>query len=131
MNEQFLRSAVQLARDNIEVGGRPFGAVVVKDDNVIATGVNRIIETRDPTSHGAKATRAIVTRGHIAREDLHVTFACRRRSTAVSATGSTGLLRCSEKPAALVRLMSSAWLQPVSATSLMSGWRARTRRATS
>jgi len=51
MNEQYLHSAVQLARDNIEVGGRPFGAVVVKDDKVIATGVNRIIETRDPTSH--------------------------------------------------------------------------------
>ena len=50
-HEQFLRTAVQLARDNIDAGGRPFGAVVVMDNAVIATGVNRIIETRDPTSH--------------------------------------------------------------------------------
>jgi tRNA(Arg) A34 adenosine deaminase TadA len=50
-HEHYLRSAVKLARDNIETGGRPFGAVVVKDNLVIATSVNRIIETRDPTSH--------------------------------------------------------------------------------
>lgn len=50
-HEHFLRRAVQLARENIDAGGRPFGAVVVKGGDVIATGVNQILATRDPTSH--------------------------------------------------------------------------------
>ena len=47
----FLKEAITLARDNVEAGGRPFGALVVKDGAVIATGVNRIIDTNDPTEH--------------------------------------------------------------------------------
>jgi len=50
-HEQFLRKAVQLARDNIDIGGRPFGAIVVKGNAIVATGVNEILATRDPTSH--------------------------------------------------------------------------------
>ena len=36
---------------NVENGGRLFGAVVVKDGEVIATGVNEILRTNDPTAH--------------------------------------------------------------------------------
>lgn len=50
-NEKFLRMAIDLARDNADHGGRPFGAVLVKDGAVIATGVNRILSTNDPTAH--------------------------------------------------------------------------------
>jgi tRNA(Arg) A34 adenosine deaminase TadA len=46
-----LEQAIALARDNVEDGGRPFGAIVVRDNEVIATGVNRILSTNDPTSH--------------------------------------------------------------------------------
>ncbi|WEX89403.1 nucleoside deaminase [Sinorhizobium garamanticum] len=49
--QRFLREAVSLARSNMESGGRPFGAVVVKDGEVIATGVNEMGRTGDPTSH--------------------------------------------------------------------------------
>lgn len=49
--EVWLRQALELARDNVHKGGRPFGAVIVKDGEVIATGVNGIHETNDPTSH--------------------------------------------------------------------------------
>ena len=49
--ETFLRQAIALARDNVRKGGRPFGAVIVKDGAVIATGVNEIRATNDPTSH--------------------------------------------------------------------------------
>lgn len=49
--ERFLREAIELARENIETGGRPFGAVVVKDNAILATGVNEIHSTNDPTSH--------------------------------------------------------------------------------
>lgn len=46
-----MRQAIQLAKDNIAVGGGPFAAVVVKDGTVVATGVNRVTATADPTAH--------------------------------------------------------------------------------
>lgn len=46
-----MREALALARDNIGRGGRPFGAVVVRDGKVIARAANRIHETGDPTAH--------------------------------------------------------------------------------
>lgn len=48
---KFLCEAVDLARANIAKGGRPFGAVVVRGGKVLATGVNEIHATNDPTSH--------------------------------------------------------------------------------
>ena len=50
-DEQFLQQAVDLALANVGDGGRPFGALVVKDGAVIATGVNEIGATGDPTAH--------------------------------------------------------------------------------
>lgn len=47
----FLREAITLAYENMEKGGRPFGAVVVKDWKRIATGVNEVVATNDPTAH--------------------------------------------------------------------------------
>jgi len=49
--ERFLCEAIDLARENVRKGGRPFGAVLVKDGAVIATGVNEIHATQDPTAH--------------------------------------------------------------------------------
>lgn len=49
--KHFLRQALELAYANVENGGRPFGAVVVKDGAVVATGVNEILSTNDPTAH--------------------------------------------------------------------------------
>lgn len=49
--QRFLCEAIELARANMEEGGRPFGAVVVRDGAVAATGVNEIIATNDPTAH--------------------------------------------------------------------------------
>ena len=51
MNTQFMRQAIQLAVENIKNGGGPFGAVIVKDGKVIATGVNRVTANNDPTAH--------------------------------------------------------------------------------
>ena len=47
----FLCEAIELAHANIAKGGRPFGAVVVKNGEVIASGVNEIHSTNDPTAH--------------------------------------------------------------------------------
>ncbi len=53
MNDEskFLGQAIALARANIGDGGRPFGAVLVRDGKLVATGVNRIHATNDPTAH--------------------------------------------------------------------------------
>ena len=51
MNSAFLQQAVDLAAQNVAEGGGPFGAVVVKNDAVVATGVNRVTPTNDPTAH--------------------------------------------------------------------------------
>lgn len=48
---RFLCEAIELAHANIKNGGRPFGAVVVKAGAVVATGVNEIHSTNDPTAH--------------------------------------------------------------------------------
>ncbi len=59
--ERFLREAVSLARTNVEKGGRPFGAVIVRNGEVIGRGVNEMLETGDPTSHAElNALRAAV-----------------------------------------------------------------------
>ncbi|KRB44580.1 nucleoside deaminase [Phenylobacterium sp. Root700] len=51
-DESFLQQAIDLALANVrDAGGRPFGAVLVKDGVVIATGVNEIGATGDPTAH--------------------------------------------------------------------------------
>jgi tRNA(Arg) A34 adenosine deaminase TadA len=47
----FLHAALELAYANVERGGRPFGAVVVKDGEILATGVNEVVGTNDPTAH--------------------------------------------------------------------------------
>lgn len=50
-DDRFMTQAIALARENVRHGGRPFGAVLVMDGEVIATGVNGVMETHDPTSH--------------------------------------------------------------------------------
>lgn len=47
----FMRKAIDLSLDNVDKGGGPFGAVIVKDGSVIATGVNTVVPDNDPTAH--------------------------------------------------------------------------------
>lgn len=51
MNKKFMKMAIELAIENVKNGGGPFGAVIVKGDEVIATGVNRVTPNHDPTAH--------------------------------------------------------------------------------
>jgi guanine deaminase len=49
---EFMQMAIGLATENVTSGrGGPFGAVVVKDGKVIATGVNLVTASNDPTAH--------------------------------------------------------------------------------
>jgi guanine deaminase len=50
--ERFMRAALDLAMRNVRAnGGRPFGAVVVRDGEIVASGINEILATGDPTAH--------------------------------------------------------------------------------
>ena len=51
-NPEFMQQAIRLATENVAHGrGGPFGAVIVKDGVVIATGANEVTATNDPTAH--------------------------------------------------------------------------------
>jgi len=47
----FIRQAIELAAANVARAGGPFGALVVRDGIVIATGTNQVTRTNDPTAH--------------------------------------------------------------------------------
>jgi len=49
--EDFLREAVRVASENVAHGGGPFGAIVVRDDEIVARGANRVTVRNDPTAH--------------------------------------------------------------------------------
>jgi guanine deaminase len=52
MREDFMRRVIAIAIDNIRSGaGGPFGALIAKDDRIIAEGVNRVTSNNDPTAH--------------------------------------------------------------------------------
>lgn len=50
-NEELMRKAIELSIDNVQNGGGPFGAVIARDGEIIATGVNRVTANNDPTAH--------------------------------------------------------------------------------
>ena len=51
MDRAFLKQAIELAVENIGRNGGPFGALVVRDGVVIASGSNQVTRTNDPTAH--------------------------------------------------------------------------------
>jgi guanine deaminase len=52
-NPIFMQKAIALATENVRSGrGGPFGAVIVRADEIIATGANLVTATNDPTAHG-------------------------------------------------------------------------------
>lgn len=56
MNEEnkqkFMDEAIRLASMNMDVtNGGPFGCVIVKDGEIIASAFNEVLRTNDPTAH--------------------------------------------------------------------------------
>ena len=62
-NEKLMAQAIDIAYHNvITSNGGPFGAIVVKDGMVIATGCNEVTKLNDPTAHAEiQAIRAACT----------------------------------------------------------------------
>jgi tRNA(Arg) A34 adenosine deaminase TadA len=49
---EFIYKAIQLAIENVKSGrGGPFGALVAKSGEIIATGTNQVTSSFDPTAH--------------------------------------------------------------------------------
>ena len=46
-----MKRAIELAVENVRNGGGPFGAVIAKDGEIFAEGVNRVTSKHDPTAH--------------------------------------------------------------------------------
>lgn len=54
-----MKRAIALSKKNIESGGGPFGAVIVKDGKIIGEGWNKVTSHNDPTAHAeVEAIRA-------------------------------------------------------------------------
>lgn len=50
-NDDFMRKAISLSLNNIKKGGGPFGAVIVRNGNIVSTGTNNVTTKTDPTAH--------------------------------------------------------------------------------
>ncbi|SFE71828.1 nucleoside deaminase [Spirosoma endophyticum] len=51
-DEYFLREAIELARTGMINGqGGPFGAVIVRNGEIVGRGCNQVTSTNDPTAH--------------------------------------------------------------------------------
>ena len=49
--DELMREAIRLSIENVANGGGPFGAVIARDGEIVATGVNRVTANNDPTAH--------------------------------------------------------------------------------
>ena len=50
--EEFMHKAIALARESAQKGDYALGAVIVKDDEIIASGTTNLKHENDPTVHG-------------------------------------------------------------------------------
>ena len=52
MKNEFMKRAIELSIQNINKGGGPFACVIVRDNNIVGEGSNKVTPTNDPTAHG-------------------------------------------------------------------------------
>ena len=51
-DEKFMKKAIELSKSAVEHGNEPFGAVLVKNGEIVFTNENQIYTKHDPTFHG-------------------------------------------------------------------------------
>jgi len=79
MNVEFMKRAIQIARDGMDNNrGGPFGCVVVKEGTIIAEGNNRVTSSNDPTAHAEVVAirNACETLGTFQLNDCDVYTSC-------------------------------------------------------
>lgn len=77
--KEFMREAIRLSIHNVESGnGGPFGAVVVKNGEIIARGENNVTTTNDPTAHAEVTAirRACEKLGTFQLDDCEIYTSC-------------------------------------------------------
>lgn len=47
----FVQRTIDIARNNVAAGGRPFATVIVSDGEILAESPNLVAQTHDPTAH--------------------------------------------------------------------------------
>ena len=51
-DQKFMQAAIQLSAEHMRAGhGGPFGAIITRGDEIIATGWNQVTSSNDPTAH--------------------------------------------------------------------------------
>ena len=50
-NEEYIMETIRISESNMEDGGGPFGAIIVKDNEIIARAGNTVTSSNDPTAH--------------------------------------------------------------------------------
>lgn len=50
-HKELMRKAIELSTENVSNGGGPFGAVIARNGEIVATGTNRVTDSCDPTAH--------------------------------------------------------------------------------
>ena len=78
-NPIFMEQAIALATENVTSGrGGPFGAVIVRDGKVLATGANMVTADNDPTAHAeiTAIRRACAALGTFRLEGCEIYTSC-------------------------------------------------------
>lgn len=47
----FVDRTIEIARENVKGGGRPFACLIAKDGEVLVEAANQVAQTNDPTAH--------------------------------------------------------------------------------
>ena len=47
----FVQRTIDIARNNVAAGGRPFATVIVRDGEILAESPNLVAQSHDPTAH--------------------------------------------------------------------------------
>ena len=84
-DKRFMEMAIRISEENIARGGGPFGAVIVHDGKVLASGANSVVPDTDPTAHA---------------EVMAIRSACRRLGT-IKLSGCTIYTSCEPCPMCL------------------------------
>ena len=50
-HDRLMSAAIELSVKNVAEGGGPFGALVVRDGQILSRGTNRVTSSNDPTAH--------------------------------------------------------------------------------